>query len=126
MRALGGSPSAPYQLGQRNAGSSLKLEVTSLDDDDVLVTPSSMRYRIDNLTAAQTILGWTNIADPESVQLIRIPASLNAIVNIGDDFELVQVTVEITVVGEDDETDTQQQLFIYQLVNLSQGQLLQS
>lgn len=75
-----------------------------------------MRYRIDNLTVNIQILDWTTIGMPTSIQDILIPATLNQIQRNWNDFELMQVTVEITSSQE-----TQAQLFLYQLINLTQG-----
>lgn len=117
---MSGQPTQPYGLGQRNAGSSLKLEVTSLDDEDVLFEPDTMRYRIDNLSAVRVVLDWTIVANPASIQIIRIPAGLNQIIFTGNDQELIQVTVEITQESENGD-EVQQQLFLYDLINISQS-----
>lgn len=122
MRALAGQPSAPYGLTEVNAGSSCKLELTLLDDDDVLVAGGGEgftgRYRIDNLSVNQEILDWTVLANSVNPLTLLIPASLNAIQRQWNDFEAQQVTVEVTVGDE-----VQQQVFVYSLVNLSQGRL---
>lgn len=123
MRALSGQPSAPYGLTQQNAGSSCKLELSLLDDDDVLVPGDGEsftgRYRIDNLSVNQAILEWTALDNSVNPLTILIPANLNAIQRQWNDFETQQVTVEFTVGDE-----VQQQVFLYSLVNLSQGRLI--
>lgn len=120
MRGLSGQPSAPHQLGSQNAGSSLKLEITCLDDEDQPFAPATMTYRIDNLSCNLEMLPWTGIVDPAAVQNIIIPVAINTIVRQWDDFETLQVTVAITSV----EGETQQQIFVYQLTNISQGRLV--
>lgn len=119
MRILSGSPVSPTQLGSVNGGSSCRLEIRCLDDDDALFVPATLRYRIDNLSVVQQVLDWTAVASPATIQTLLIPAALNALLREWDDFETQQVTVEMT--SEDGQT--QQDVFVYQLVNIAQGRL---
>lgn len=58
-------------------GQLLKLTVKALDADLAAATPSSARYRIDNLSTGTSTLGWTTLS-PSTSMSILVTAAQNA------------------------------------------------
>lgn len=58
-------------------GQVLKLTVRALDADLAAATPSSARYRIDNLSGGNAALEWTNLT-PSTSMSILVTAAQNA------------------------------------------------
>ena len=61
-----GQPVRPYLLGYVNEGQTCFLDLTHLNADQELEAPSSLRYRIDNLTDNRNVLAWTSVGTPAS------------------------------------------------------------
>ena len=115
MRAFAGFPVQPFTLGYLNAGSDCILEVTTLDQDDALLAPDAMEYRVDDLQSAQNVVPWTSVPTPASIQEIAITGSQNALVGTWNDTELRRVTVKTT----DSVGRVALQVFLFTLVNIS-------
>lgn len=71
-----GSPQSV--LLEVNEGSIQKLSVRALDADLAAATPSSARYRIDNLTTGEMVKTWTALT-PSTAMDILISATDNAL-----------------------------------------------
>lgn len=116
MRSWAAQPVQPYQLGYVNAGCDCSLEVTTLDEDDALLVPTTMQYRVDDLKSATNIVPWTTVPTPASVQEIAITAAQNALIApTCNDTELRRITVKTT----NSTGKIAQQVFLYELVNIS-------
>lgn len=96
MRSWTGKPPRPYAEHIINAGNDIQIAIRSLDFDEALEAPSSMRYRIDNLTDRFVITQWTTIASPAEEKTITISAATNAMSTATKDRQLNQVTIEST------------------------------
>ncbi len=96
MRAFSGQPVRPYVEHIIDAGNDIRIDITSLDFDESLEAPSSMRYRIDNLTDRIVITQWTNIPGATEETELLISAATNAMSTQNKDRQLNQVTIEAT------------------------------
>jgi len=74
-------PVNPYRRFDINEGTSAILEVTHLDKDKALVTPSAVSYRIDDLTNERQVLDWTVVSTPASTNTITVTAAQNMVNN---------------------------------------------
>lgn len=101
-----GQPTRPGKVIPVNAGSSCRVDYSSRDVDNVLEAPSSMRYRIDNLTDSRVVLDWTTVNTPATEGSVTIPSSLNAMTQQFRDRQLNQVTFEATYANGDVERST--------------------
>ena len=70
------------------------ITVRPVDRNNVLATPTTARYRLDDYKTKQEIIAWTTIASPSSEMLITIPATSNTIINNSNAREKKVVTVE--------------------------------
>lgn len=91
-----GQPTRPTKTGTVNSGSACAVDYSARNLDNELEAPTSMRYRIDNLTDSVVILGWTNVPTPATTGSVTIPATLNAMSRQWRDRQLNQVTFEAT------------------------------
>ena len=69
-----------------------------LDQNGIAYTPTSLRYRIDDLSNNAQVLAWTPISPAPNV-VITIPSALNEMTNLNDLVEIRQVLLEITAPG---------------------------
>jgi hypothetical protein len=77
-----------------NEASECYVDYTVLDENVELITPSSMRYRIDCLTTGHNVLDWTDIATPDSEGTIVVTSAQNAMVSQCNRRERRQMIVE--------------------------------
>ncbi len=92
-----GQPVRPYRGGAYvNAGSSCNIDYSSRNLDNELEAPTTLEYRIDNLTDSVVIANWTNVPTPGEQGSITISAALNAMSHQGRDQQLNQVTFRAT------------------------------
>lgn len=96
MRASSGQPPRPYVQHTVDAGNDIRIDITSLNFDEELEAPVSMRYRIDNLTDRVVITQWTAIVAPAEEVTLTISAATNAMSQQNTDRQLNQVTFEST------------------------------
>ena len=89
-------PVRPFYEATVNAGSSCQADYSSRNLDNVLEAPTTLEYRIDNLTDSQVILNWTSVPTPGTTGSVAIPASLNAMTRTFRDKQLNQVTFRAT------------------------------
>lgn len=69
-----------------------------LDQNGNAYTPTSLRYRIDDLTNNVQIQDWTTLAVDSTVTII-IPSATNELTDINNVVEMRQVTLEVTAPG---------------------------
>lgn len=114
-RGVAGSPVRPYIQFAVNAGSDVWLDLTFLDRFNNLATPTSVSYRIDNLTTDDVVLQDTAASAIGSTMTIQLPASINIISSdIGQTSQINQVLV--TAVFADGSQS--KEVFIYELIAL--------
>lgn len=75
------------------AGQALRITARVLNSDLALTTPSSLRYRIDDVLSGQAIISWTTVA-PANPTVITVAPTNNTIRNTGNDFERRQIMIE--------------------------------
>ena len=99
-----------------NERSASSISATFLDTAKAEQSPSSARYRIDDITRGtkRQILDWTAIAAPSATETISITAEQNRILSTGADKERRQVTVEATSVSG----EIFRSAFEYEVINL--------
>ena len=98
MKSFQGLPPRPFAEFTVNAGNDIRIDVRSLDFDEEQEAPSSMRYRIDNVTDRLVIRDWTAVSSPAEQTSITVSAALNAMSTQTRDRQLNQVTIEATYV----------------------------
>lgn len=84
---------------QIKEGSSEPLTITFKNEDGDLVVPTSVTYRIDDVSTGQSILADTNYPTPTSTITITILPAYTAILNQTNLSELREVTVKSTFAG---------------------------
>lgn len=72
-------------------GSAIELSVAYRGDDGSLITPTTLKYRIDD-ALGDVITDWTSLT-PASITVIDIPATANAILDDSQPYEDRLVTV---------------------------------
>lgn len=117
MRLQQGQPVRPYAQHEVNEGNPVRIDITSLDFDDELQAPTTLTYRIDNLTDNVAAVAWTNIPTPAVTTTLTIAASVNAMYSNWRDQQLMQVTFLATYA---DGTQCQS-LGLYQLNRIYQA-----
>ena len=108
------NPFLPHRQFDRNEGSTILLELTSLDKDKVLTTPSNLEYRIDDITNNRQILDWTDVPTPSSTETITITPANNQLRSRSATTETRQVTTNTT----DSSGNVSQDIFIYRLIRI--------
>lgn len=84
-----------------NEGQSATVNIVFQDDEEALVVPTTLRYRIDCLTTGRTVRDWTTLT-PASTVAIPITPSDNAILNTRNASERKQMVIQ-TDYGTDDQ-----------------------
>lgn len=112
-----GQPTRPGKVSPVNSGSSCSIDYSSRDKDNELEAPSSMRYRIDNLTDSRVVLEWTNVPTPGTSGSVTISAALNSMTEQFRDRQLNQVTFEATYANG----DVQRSMAYYELCAIVVG-----
>ena len=75
-RGLSGQPVLPYIDYRSYAGADIFLDLTFLDHAGVLQTPTSLNYRLDDLTNALVMVPQTSVTPTGSTQTLQIPGSV--------------------------------------------------
>lgn len=88
-----------------NERSRLPIKVSFADALWAVQTPTNIRYRIDDLTGKQCIVGWTDVSPAPSVQIIVTPDQ-NAIIDCSNRLERKELTVEANYGLDTQYTDT--------------------
>ncbi len=82
-------------------GNSSKLNLRHLDEDGNLLTPTTLKYRIDDLDNHREVLDWTSVSSPASTNTITITAAQNALFSRALKTEQRQVTTKATAASGD-------------------------
>lgn len=109
-------PVQPSKRPTYNAGSAVEVPYVSRSTQLEEVTPSSARYRVDDLTNSRVIADWAAISPALARGTVTISATLNAMFGDGTPTELRQVTFEFTASG-----NVRQELAHYFLARVYQG-----
>ena len=117
MRIQAGQPVRPYIMHEVDEGNTVKISIASLDFDNELEAPSTLQYRIDNLTDNVNAVPLTTINSPATVSTLTISATVNAMYSNWRDLQLMQVTFIATYAD-----GTQAQVIgVYQLNRIYQA-----
>lgn len=68
------------------------LNIAFRGDDNSLITPTTLKWRLDCETNQQAVTDWADLT-PDSITVVDIPAESNAIINDCNSFEDKVVTV---------------------------------
>ncbi len=112
------NPVLPSIKDEFNEGSSIDLELTHLNKDKVLLAPTTLDYRIDDLTNDVEVLDWTNVGAPGSTNTITITGVQNTLAGRDQGVELRQVSTRTT----DSSGNPSQELFHYKLIRIFDSQ----
>ena len=74
-RALGGQPSLPYTDFESYSGQDVFANLSFLDHTDTPVVPTTLFYRIDDLTNQKNMIPLTAIPITGAAMLIQIPGA---------------------------------------------------
>ena len=107
-------PVLPYRSEDVNEGSARDLDLTHLNKTRALTAPTTLKYRIDDLTNNREVLDWTTVAGPASTNTLSITGAQNALFRRGTKRQKMQVTVKtVSSSGEIDQTP-----FFYDLIRI--------
>lgn len=96
-----------------NEGTAIELSIARRGDDGSLVTPTTLKYRVDD-AGGDSITAWTSLT-PASITTIAIPAATNAILDESKTYE-----DRIVSIMSDEGLSTQEVYEqTYRVVNLS-------
>lgn len=107
-------PVQPIRNIDFNEGTTTFLETTHLNKDKVLAAPTTLQYRIDDITNNREVLDYTNVSTPGTTNTIEITAAQNALNGRAQGRELRQVTVKAT----DSAGSIVQDVFYYTLIRI--------
>ena len=107
-------PVEPYRKVDTNEGGTVLVTVTYLDKDKANITPSTVTYRIDDLTNDREVLDTTSVSTPSTENTITITPAQNALYTRSRERELRQVTVKAT----DSAGAVSKQQFYYTLIRI--------
>lgn len=98
-------------------GNPLTVTMTFRDEDNVVYTPSTVRYRIKDLTNNRVVLDWTSVTPDSTVDIVITP-SLNDIYDT-DTRNRRRFEERSVVVQADYGTDSQfVDEFLYRVINI--------
>lgn len=97
-------------INERTARS---LNIALRGDDGSLITPSTLKYRVDCETNGQSVTDWTDLT-PESITTIEIPATTNAIIDDARPYE----DKRVTVMADEGLSSQSVQTIVYRVRNL--------
>lgn len=100
-----------------NEATAVTINIERRGDDGSLITPTSLKYRVDNQTNNQVVTDWATLT-PAATTTVVIPAASNAIQDDGNSFEDLVVTV-MTDEGLDTQETTTQGYRVRNLVGVS-------
>lgn len=100
-----GYPVRPFISATVNAGCDCWVEMQFVDRTSSPQTPSTLTYRLDNLSACTSVIGVTSLSPSGSSYELDIPASANQMADPWRPSQIMQVTVVATF--SDGSTDTQ-------------------
>ena len=107
-------PVKPYRSKDINEGSAVDLDLTHLDKNRALQTPTTLRFRIDDLTNHRQVLDWTDVVTPGNTNTLSITGAQNELFTRRTKRQKMQVSVKtVSASGEIDQTP-----FFYDLIRL--------
>lgn len=86
-------PVLPFRNPKKNEASTVLLPLKHLNQDGALFTPSTLKYRVDDLTNNRQVLDWTVVSTPSTTNTLTITSTQNALYNRSKPKEVRQVTV---------------------------------
>lgn len=115
-RSISGQPTRPYRDNAVNQGSDCWLELTFVNRTGALQVPSTLSYRIDNLTNNVVVKSDTAVTvGLASTMEINIPGSVNVMSENWSGSQLNQV--KVTATFADGSTDVQ--VAIYYVIGIA-------
>lgn len=107
-------PVKPYRKKDINEGSAIDLDLTHLNKSRVLTAPTTLRYRIDDLTNHREVLDWTVVPTPGSTNTLSITGAQNTLFARRVKRQKMQVSVKtVSPTSEIDQTP-----FFYDLIRI--------
>lgn len=100
-----------------NEATAVTLNIERRGDDGSLITPTSLKYRVDCTTNNQPITDWAALT-PAATTTVVIPATSNAIIDDGNSYEDKTVTI-MTDEGLDTQETTVQEYRVRNLGGVS-------
>jgi hypothetical protein len=85
---------------ETNEETTLVISTTFKDENNALVVPISVDYRIDDIQSKTQIRDWTTVSTPTSVIDIVITADENVMISSRKTYEDRMLTVRFTYSGE--------------------------
>lgn len=107
-------PVEPTRNVKRNEASTVLIPLTHLDEDNATFTPSTLKYRIDDLTNNRQVLDWTTVSTPSTTNTLTITSTQNALYNRSKPRELRQ----LTVYAQDSSGNESNDVFHYTLIRI--------
>ena len=107
-------PVQPFRDFPTNEGGTVLVTVTFLDKDRVNIVPTTVTYRIDDLTNDREVLAETTVTTPALENTITITPAQNALNGRSQPRELRQVTVKAV----DSAGAVSKQQFYYTLIRI--------
>lgn len=98
-RGLSGQPSLPYVDYRSYAGADIFIDLTFLDYQGNLVIPTSLNYRIDDLTNATPVVQQTTVTVTGSTQTLQIPGSVLQMTHQWQGSEIFQIYMTAVLPG---------------------------
>ncbi len=115
-RAIAGQPTRGYNDVLVNANTDVWLALTFVDRNGLAITPTSVKYQIDNLTDTVNVLAATTFGGTLSNTIeINIPASVNQMSYPDRGSQVNQISVVAAYADGSKET----QVFIYTLCSVA-------
>ncbi len=98
-RGLSGQPTLPYVDYRSYAGADVFIDLTFLDHTGVLVVPTSLNYRIDDMTNATPVVQQTSVTVTGSTQTLQIPGSVLQMTHEWQGSEIFQILFTAVLPG---------------------------
>lgn len=111
-----GRPVRPANQTPVYAGATCWIEMTFVDRNGAAYTPSTLSYRIDDLTNSVPIVSPTSLSPSGSTYELAISGTVNAMSNT---FKTSQVN-QVTVTATDSSGNTYVNLLPYELIAIAQ------
>lgn len=108
------APVQPFPMEDVNEGSAKDLVLTHLDASRAPAAPTTLKWRLDDLTNSREIVDWTNVSTPGTTNTIPLTGAQNALFTRSKEKERRQVGVK-TVSSSGEEN---QENFIYDLIRI--------
>lgn len=100
-----------------NEATAVTINIERRGDDGSLITPTSLKYKVDCTTNNQPVTAWTALT-PAATTTVVIPAASNTILDDGNSYEDKTITI-MTDEGLDTQETTTQGYRVRNLVGVS-------